>query len=225
MGDNFSLRLSRLDSCAISDAMDKLGIEGVVTGLEQRSTHRRLAGRVVTFRLVAATVAPTRNSPPRHLGTTAIEMAAPGEIIVIEQRTGIDAGSWGGILTLGAKLRGVAGVIADGPVRDIDEARTYDFPIYARALTCRTARGRVAEAEAGGTVTVGDVTVQHGDFVIADAAGVVFIASVDIGRVLEAAEGIAAREAFMARSLLDGRPVADVMSADYEYMLISEEPT
>ena len=107
-------RLMRLDCCAVSDAMDKLGLPGGISGLTQSSTTRRIAGRVVTYRLVPADQAPPRSGPPRHLGTTAIEAAQPGDIIVVEQRTGIDAGSWGGILSLGAKVRRVAGVIVDG---------------------------------------------------------------------------------------------------------------
>ena len=214
-------RLNRLDCCAVSDAMDKLGLrDRVASGLEQRSTTRRITGRVVTFRLVPSEQAlPQNSAAPRHLGTTAIELAQAGDVIVVEQRTGIDAGSWGGILTLGAKLRGVAGVIADGPVRDIDEARAYDFPIYCRSLTARTARGRVAEAETNHPVTIGDVRVNPGDFVIADASGVAFIPAADIERVLDAAEAIAGREAAMAKSLLAGTPIHEVMGADYEHML------
>ena len=40
---------------------------------------------------------------------------------MIEQRSGVEAGCWGGLLTLGAKVRGVEGVAADGPLRDVDE--------------------------------------------------------------------------------------------------------
>jgi regulator of RNase E activity RraA len=215
----FVQRLARLDVCAVSDAADKLGLPCSVSGLEQRATTRRIAGRVVTFRLVPAAEAPKHEGPPRHLGTTAIEMAQPGDIIVVEQRTGIDAGSWGGILSLGAKVRGVAGVIADGPVRDIDEARGYDFPVYARALTARTARARVAEADTGKPVNIGGITVATGDYAIADASGVVFIAAADIGRLLDAAEYIVAREAAMAKALRAGQPISQVMGADYEHML------
>ena len=213
-------RLNRLDCCAVSDALDKLGLrDRVVSGLEQRSTTRRIAGRVVTYRLVAVDKAPPSSGAPRHLGTTAIELAQPGDVIVVEQRTGLDAGSWGGILTLGAKVRGVTGVIADGPVRDIDEARAYDFPIYCRALTARTARGRVVEAQTNQRVTIGDVAVDPGDYVIADASGVAFIPAADVDRVLEAAEAIAGREAAMAKALLAGKPITEVMGADYEHML------
>jgi len=212
-------RLARLDCCAVSDAMDKLRLKGSVSGLEQRASTRRIAGRVVTCRLVAAAEAPAATGLPRHLGTTAIETAQPGDIIVVEQRTGLDAGSWGGVLSLGAKMRGIAGVIADGPVRDIDEARAYDFPVYCRALTARTARGRVAEVETNRAVTIGEVRVSGGDYAIADASGVVFIAAHEIDRVLDAAEHIAQREAAMAKALLAGMPISDVMGADYEFML------
>jgi regulator of RNase E activity RraA len=218
--DEFVKRLNQLDCCAVSDAMDKLGLrDRVASGLEQRSTTRRIAGRAVTFRLVPAEQAPAHDGPPRHLGTTAIGLAQPGDVIVVEQRTGRDAGCWGGILTLGAKIRGVAGVVADGPVRDLDEARGHDFPIYCRALTARTARGRVAEAETNGPVTIMGVSVQPGDYVLADGSGVAFIPAADVGRVLDAAESIAGREAAMAKDLHAGRPIAEVMGANYEHML------
>lgn len=217
---NIVKRLLRIDCCAVSDAMDKLGLKDqVASGLEQRSTTRRIAGRVVTYRLVPAAEAPPSTGAPRHLGTTAIEAAAAGDVIVVEQRTGIDAGSWGGILTLGAKVKGVAGVVADGPVRDIDEARGCDFPVYCRTLTARTARGRVAEVECNGPVRIGGVAVQPGDYVIADASGVAFVPAADAARVLDAAEAIAAREAAMAKALLAGEPITEVMGADYEHML------
>lgn len=213
------VRLNRLDVCAVSDALDKLGITGqVVSGLEQRATTRRIAGRVMTYRLLpVGSVVP--NGPVRHLGTTAIELAEPGDVIVVEQKTGIDAGCWGGILTLGAKVKGITGVVADGPVRDIDEARTYDFPVYCRSLTARTARARVVEAEVNTPVTIGEVTVNPGDLVIADASGVAFVPAARAAEVLDAAEMIAGREAAMAKALLAGKPITDVMGADYEHML------
>lgn len=220
MNDDLVTRLRRLDACAVSDALDRLGIDGqVASGLEQRATARRIAGRVVTCRLVAAGQAPRRDGPVRHLGTTAIERAAAGDVIVVEQRTGIEAGCWGGILSLAAKVKGLDGVVADGPVRDIDEARAYELPVFCRSLTARTARGRVEEAEVNGPVSIGGVTVQPGDLVIADASGVVFVPAGRAGDVIAAAEQIAGREAAMARDLLAGRPVTEVMGASYEHML------
>lgn len=217
--DEIVARLMWLDSCAVSDALDKLVLRGCVTGISPLAAMRKIAGRVHTVQLVAKEKAPPASGPPRHLGTTAIEACKPGEIIVVEQRSGIDAGSWGGILSLGAKLRGVSGVVVDGPVRDIDEARQMDFPVFGRTATARTARNRIVEIGTDIPVTIGDVTVVPGDYVLADGSAVVFLAQQDAARILDAAEAIAGREAAMAKALQSGKPITEVMGADYEHML------
>jgi regulator of RNase E activity RraA len=208
-------RLMKLDSCAVSDALDKLGLKGSVTGLERYSTDRRIAGRVVTVTLAAA----EGRSNTRHLCTAAIEAAQPGDVIVVEQRTGIDAASWGGNLALGAKMRQVAGVIVEGPARDLDDCHKLDFTVYARSHTARTARGRIVEVATNEPVTVGDVTVTPGDYVLADASAVVFVQAAEIERVVATAESIMAREEAMAQALREGKPISQVMGANYEHML------
>jgi len=209
-------RLRRLDACAVSDALDKLGLRGTATGLPQRSGKGRIAGQVITVKLGTGEPPP---GPPKHLGCTAIEMAGPDHVIVVEQRTGIEAGCWGGLLTLGAKVRGVAGVIADGPLRDVDEAVGYEFPIFSRSLTALTARGRVVEKGTNVPVSIGEIAVAGGDYVLCDGSGAIFIAAADIERVLQAAETIVAKEAAMARAILGGTPIGQVMAGNYEHML------
>jgi len=209
-------RLRQLDSCAVSDAMDRLGCIGLVGGLPQRSGKRRIAGRVVTVKL--GTGLPPAESA-KHLGCTAIESAGPDDVIVVEQKTGVEAGCWGGLLSLGAMVRGVAGVVADGPVRDIDEAITYGLPIFSRSLTAATARGRVVEQGTNIPIRIGQVDVYPGDYVIADRSGVVFVAASMIQRVIETAEIIADKEFTMSKAILAGIPIGHVMGGDYEHML------
>lgn len=213
--NEFVSRLGALDSCAVSDALDKLGLKGSVTGIHRFTTEQRVAGRVLTVKLDRA----EGRSNTRHLCTTAIDAATPGDIIVVEQRTGLDAASWGGNLAIGAKMRKVAGVIVEGPARDIDDCRKIDFPVFARSHTSRTARGRIVEVATNEQITVGDVEVNPGDYVVADGSGVVFVAAGDIARVLDAAEAIVAREEAMAQALRDGVPISQVMGASYEGML------
>jgi regulator of RNase E activity RraA len=214
--DDLTKRLNQLDACAVSDAMDKLGLRGVVTGIHQYSTQRKIAGRVITVKLGIDDGRPTAS---KHLSTTAIETANPGDVIVVEQRSGIDAAAWGGNLSLGAKVRGVAGVICEGPARDIDESRQHDFPVYARDHTCTTARGRLVETATNEPITVGTILVSAGDYVIADASAVVFIRANDVPRVLETAEKIVEKEKLMAEAIRSGAPIGKVMGADYESML------
>ena len=209
-------RLGRLDSCAVSDALDKLGLQGAVSGIHRMSTDRRIAGRVQTVTLA---LAGDRPSASRHLCTAAIEAAASGDIIVVEQRTGVDAAAWGGNLSLGAQMRGVAGVIVDGPVRDIDDSRRLDFPVFARTHTARTARGRIVEVATNETITVGDFPVSPGDYALADGSAVVFVRHAEILRVIEAAEEIMRREDAMAAAIRGGTPISQVMGANYERML------
>ena len=229
--DDLTARLGRLDSCAVSDALDKLGLKGAVTGIERLSTDRRISGRVLTVKLERDNGdSPDRLDSPgsgdrgrpaasRHLGTAAIEAARPGDVIVVEQRTGIDAAGWGGTLSLGARLRGVAGVIVEGPARDVDESREYDFTVFARGHTSRTARGRIVETGTNVPITVGDMPVSPGDYVVGDGSGVVFVPAGEIERVLDTAEAIVAREKAMADSLRGGAPISQVMGKAYETML------
>ena len=63
------------------------------------------------------------------------------------------------------------------------------------------------------------MTVDPGDYVIADLSAVIFIAAADIARVLDAAETIAAKEAAMAEALAGGEPISQVMAGNYEHML------
>ena len=216
MDDKVS-RLGRLDACAVSDAMDKLGLaSGVATGIPRVTTDRRMSGRVVTVKLEKDEGRPAAS---RHLGTTAIEAAQPGDVIVLEQRSGIDAACWGGNLSLAAQLRGVAGVIIDGPTRDADEARDYGFTIFARSTTSRTARGRIVETGTNVPIVVADVQVSPGDFVVADGSAVVFVKAADIEQVLDAAEIIADRERQMVADLKSGLAPTQVMGKTYETML------
>jgi regulator of RNase E activity RraA len=209
-------RLRRLDTCALSDAADQLKIAPAVSGLIPRMGAARICGRVLTVKLAAGTA---NKSALRHLCTESIEAALPGDVIVVEQRTGVDAAGWGGMLSNAARLRGIAGVIVEGPARDLDEAADIRFPIFSRATTARTARGRIYEIANGVPVIVGEVTVAPNDYVAADASGVVFIPAGSIADLLDAAEEIAGREAAMTKQILNGSPVGSVMGSKYELML------
>jgi 4-hydroxy-4-methyl-2-oxoglutarate aldolase len=214
--DDFIKRLAALDTCAVSDALDKLGLKGVASGLHRVATDKRIWGRVVTAKMEPDDGRPAAS---RHLGTTAIETAQPGDVIVMEQRTGIDAAAWGGNLSLAAQLRGVAGTIVEGPARDVDEAHGFGYPVFARSRTPHTARGRIVEVGTTVPVVVGDVAVSPGDYVVADGTGVVFVRAADIEKVLDAADAVVARERAMVAALREGTPVTQVMGINYETML------
>jgi regulator of RNase E activity RraA len=140
-------------------------------------------------------------------------------VIVIEQRSGLDAASWGGILSRAAKYRGIAGTIVDGPTRDVEEANALGYTVYARNTTARTARGRIYEAECQTAIRLGDAAVSPGDYLAIDRSGCAVIPAGRIGDVLARAEDIFAKSEKMAAAVGQGAPVSQVMGGNYETML------
>ncbi len=207
-------RLRALDTCAVSDALDRHGITGVVTGLRPLAAPRTIAGRAVPV-LLGPPPAP-QGIPARHLGTAAVDASGPDDVIVVAHQGRTDCAGWGGLLSRAAAARGIAGVVVDGAARDLAEAATAGLPVHARAGTPVTARGRAVEHTWGEPVEVGGVPVSPGDLVLADAGGVAIVPAARAAEVLATAERIAATEAAMAEAIGAGTPATDVMGRTYE---------
>lgn len=218
--DELTERLQRLDCCAVSDALDALELPPAIEGIAPLTVARPIAGRSVTVRL--GSDAPGGGTT-RHLGTAAVEAAGPGDVIVVEHRSRDDCAGWGGVLSTGASLKRVEGVVIDGAARDIDEARQLDFPVYGRKAIAVTARGRVYEQSCNEPVTIGGVTVTPGDYLVADSSGIAVIPKDAAGEVIALAEKIAGKEKLMVDELRKGRPITEVMGLDYEKMLGNQD--
>ena len=218
MSDKNAERLRNIDTCAVSDALDALGLKGTVMGLGSISVLKRIAGRVQTVKLGEA----RPDIPKKHLCSSAGDAAEPGDVIVVENHATDIAAGWGGILSTAAAAKGLSGTIVDGPARDADESRDVDFPVFARAATPFTARGRIAEHDWNIQIDVGGVAVNPGDLVLADGSGVVFVPKAFEAEIIDKAEEIQAKEAAMAAAVKEGKPVSDVMGGDYENMLVNK---
>jgi len=212
-------RLARLDTCVVSDALDKLGLPGVAAGLSRLATDRKLAGQILTVKLESA----DGRLAERHLCTAAIEAAHAGNILVVEHHSRTDCAGWGGLLSRAAMVKGIPGVIVDGLCRDIDESRELGFTVFARGVIPTTARGRIIETGFNSPITVDSVVVHPGDWVIADGSGVVFLAQENVEPILAQAEQLVSREATLLKDIEDGIPVSQVMSRTYEHMTRKEE--
>lgn len=212
-------RLRQLDACAVSDALDALNLKGAALDLKRMWPNPRIAGQVMTVKLGLQ----GKRKSTRHLCTAAVETANAGDVIVVDNRGRLNVAGWGGILSLAAKQKGLSGVIVDGACRDVDESEEFAFPVYAKAAVPLTARGRIMEESYNKPVEICGIEVSPGDFVIADASGVVFIPADRIDEVLDKAELIVRKEKAMAENVRKGIPVSQVMGMDYETMLSQKE--
>jgi len=209
-------RLVKLDSCAVSDALDSLNLKGATWGVRPQWPCPKIAGRAVTMKIKPAGL----QQPTQHLGTAPVEAAQPGDIIVIDNGGKLEFSCWGGLLALSAKLKGVSGVVIDGASRDIDEARDLEFPVYARGVVPMTARGRVMQESYNQEIQFAGVQCHPGDLVLADGSGVIIIAKEKENEVVAAAEAIYAKEQEMAAGIRKGYSGLEMLEKlGYEQML------
>jgi len=211
-------RLRALDTCAVSDALDTLNLLGATAGIGPLwPVTAPVAGRVRTV------LAGPRQSgrPAQHIAAAAIEAAQQGDVLVIANGGRTDVSTWGGILTLAARRRGIAGVVIDGACRDIGESADQSFPVFGRAVVPVSARGRIVQLAMDDPIEVAGVVVHPGDAVLADRNGVVFVPAAELDRVVTLAERIVARESAMADAVRAGQPVTEVMH-DTKFPTIEE---
>ena len=209
-------RLAKLDTCAVSDGMDRLGLKGATFGVRPMWACPKIIGRAVTMKIKPVGL----EKPKQHLGTAAIVAAQPGDVIVVDNGGRPDSSCWGGLLSLAAKTKGISGIVIDGACCDIDESRDMEFPVFARGALPMTARNRVMQESFNQEIQFAGVQVHPGDLVIADGSGVVVIPRFQEEEVVKEAEVVAATEARMADGIRQGMSVLEVLEKlGYEAML------
>jgi regulator of RNase E activity RraA len=200
-------RLARLDSCAVSDALDHLGLAGATIGLRPLWPCPKIVGRAMTV-LVGPK---TDTKPAHHLTTPAIEESDPETVLLIANEGDKNISCWGDILANAACAKGMRGVIIDGACRDIDANREIGFPVYGRSVVPVSARNRLVQYSYGEPIDFAEVTARKGDYVLADGSGTIVIPAERIDEVLNVAERLAKREALMVAAVRAGRSVVEVM--------------
>ena len=211
MTDSQRALLKTLSTTNVSDALDALGLRGAVHGvLPIWPGCKKVCGDVVTMRMIAAGAVP----PKFHLGQAAIAAAKEGDVIVVDNAGRPDISCWGGVLSTGAKMKGVSGVLIDGYCRDVDDYVDLDFSVYARGPVVQTARGRAIEDATNITIQFGTVQVNPGDAVLADRSGICFIPRDRLDEVLELAKKLYDKEECMCADLKAGM---DNLAVDAKY--------
>lgn len=206
MDDALVDRLRGLTTSGVSDALDRLALEGQCHGLRAVTVERQLVGTAFTVRF-----APVSPNSQATVGDY-VDDVQPGQVVVLDNGGRTDATVWGDILSLTASRRGIAGTIIDGVCRDAAASREVDYPIYARGSYMRTGKDRVQVAEVGGSVSCSTAQVGPADLVLADGDGVVIVPRSRAEEVIDLAEGIEAREAQIRTAVLDGLMLSQARS-------------
>ncbi len=180
---------------SVSDAVE------LVTGKNGAMRHdmKLVNGTPIVGRAVTSLVRPAspENSTPALSTKHSVEMidnAKPGEIGVIVMEGTLDIAAMGNLMATAAKVRGMAGVVLDGAIRDVWDIRRMGLTVYARSISPRTAVGHYATVARNVPVECGGVTVRPGDIIVADEDGVVVVPMERAEEVLKKAKEIDDRE-------------------------------
>jgi 4-hydroxy-4-methyl-2-oxoglutarate aldolase len=124
----------------------------------------------------------------------ALALSQPGDVIVIVTDQPTLTAMWGNLVTTCAKARGVAGVIVDGPIRDVAAIHAMQFPVWARMVSPRTST-RKGPGCINIPVLCGGIVIHPGDLIVADDDGVVVVPADKIEATLTKAQARGQREA------------------------------
>jgi 4-hydroxy-4-methyl-2-oxoglutarate aldolase len=179
----------------LADAMNKSGaMRGIVPMYQPMA---RCVGPAVTVKVPAGS---------SMMVLKAMELAQPGDVLVIDGQGVISASLWGGNRSAFAARKQLAGVIVDGGVRDIEETRAVRLPLFARAVA-PMAGASAGTGEVNYPVSCGGVVVAPGDLVVADAEGVAVVPREDLEDVYRAWRKIVDREQAWRADSASGRQV------------------
>jgi 4-hydroxy-4-methyl-2-oxoglutarate aldolase len=140
----------------------------------------------------------------------AVANAEPGVVIVATVGGYLLAGAWGEILTEAARARGVAGLVIDGAVRDIDAIEALRFPVFSRGLAIGSCT-KERPGTLGASIQFGGATVRPGDLVFGNADGLVIVDQDRIEEVYAAAVTRRDRESEIITRLRQGRTTIELL--------------
>ncbi|MDS1272594.1 hypothetical protein RIF23_20095 [Lipingzhangella sp. LS1_29] len=191
-------------SCLVSDAHPEVKTIGRLHMVDHR---HKVVGPALTVNLRKDNLADCMAVLPR---------ANPGDVIVIAAHNASDLAIWGGLMTTLSMMAGVAGSVVDGLIRDVDELRELDYPIWYRSTQPRRvpppSPDRPAPIQVNVPVIIDGQTIDPGDIVVADENGLGIVPVPIAGEVLAGASALLDKEQQIRYKLDRGVTLPELLS-------------
>jgi 4-hydroxy-4-methyl-2-oxoglutarate aldolase len=195
-------RLARLGTATIGEAAPSARIVDVP--IRPLAPDMVVAGPALTVRCVPGDNLALHN---------AIAAASPGDVLIVDYGGSVASGPFGVIMALACQLRGIAGMVIDGSVRDSRNIIGLGFPLFCRGLDIR-GTAKLDPGEVGGTIALGSAEVRRGDFVVADADAILILPEDDAASAASAGEVRVAKEAAIMDRLRLGETTLQILGLD-----------
>ena len=197
--------LDQLPTGNVADNNNTAPHQGVMdSGIRPLDRKCHMVGRAVTARCFGG------DNLALH---QAIYAASPGDVLVLDCKGFTEAGHFGDIMALACKVRGIAGVVIDGSVRDAEDICAMGLPVFCRGLnpsgTVKASLGTLNVP-----VTCGGITVRPGDLLIGDCDGVVVIPKEDEDQVFAGARAKFEKEKHIVEELKAGKTTLEIYGLD-----------
>jgi 5-oxopent-3-ene-1,2,5-tricarboxylate decarboxylase / 2-hydroxyhepta-2,4-diene-1,7-dioate isomerase len=206
--------LAALKQVSTATLTVQLGARGIsstfLTGLKPVRPDLRMVGYARTLRYVALRedVRDGLKGSGPDAQKRIIESVEPGEVIVIEARSELAAGTIGDILAARALARGGAGIVTDGGVRDTPGVAELEIPTYCRTANATSLWHRHIPLDVDIPITCAGVLVMPGDVIVGDAEGVIVLPLQLAEEIAHAALEVEQREAFALARVKAGESIA-----------------
>ena len=188
--------LKEVSTPNISDAMHR---KGAMRDIHPINVGTKIAGTAITVQTFAGDWAK---------GVEAIDLGGPGKVIVIYNGSNYVA-PWGGLATLSCKIKGIEGVVIDGAVRDVDEIRAMNYPVFASAIVPNAGDPK-GMGEINAEITCGGQLVKPGDYIVGDDSGVVVIPRERAYEIARRAKEVEKNESRMYEEIRRGSTLSQV---------------
>jgi len=202
--DTFNLtpirrKLMKAGTAILSDAMGKTG--AMDHDMRCWSARCRMAGMAFTAKVHPADIL---------MVGIALSSCPQEKVLVIDGQGELNTALWGGATTIAAGLKGLAGVVIDGAIRDLAEIKQELLPVFARSVV-PNAGGAEYPGEINIPIECGGVVVHPGDWIVGDEDGVVVVPSPRLTKVLETAQQLLKVEKAIYRQILQGKDIATLL--------------
>ncbi|HEX4442752.1 MAG TPA: RraA family protein [Galbitalea sp.] len=200
----------RLSSAILSDSLDAAGQRDRVSRirLAPLAPGSRILGRAWTVSFEPST--DDNPSDPYGAAIDFISAIRVGEIAVIGTAESNESAFWGELFSAAAMGAGAAGVVTDGNLRDTDKIVEMGFPAFSLSRRPIDYRGRMRVVGIGEPTSIGGVTIESGELIMADDDGLVAIPRFAENEVLQRARERAGGESTVLSELRAGETLRAV---------------
>lgn len=191
-------------SCLVTDARKRVGAIG---GLLPVKPNHKIAGPALTVNL---SIDDLVDCMP------VLARAKPGDVIVVACHGAKQTAMWGGLMSTLSQKAGIAAGIVDGAIRDVDEIRDLDFPVWYHGTVPRPSptavHDRTEPVQVNVPVVIDDQIIEPGDIVVADENGIAVVPQAIAEEVLEGTRLNIGKEKMIREKIASGATVTELLT-------------